>query len=205
MTNTGNDRSVNPAGPRASVQHQAGPAGCAADEQVTQRPDRSTYAVAALVVVGAAALGTAAFVSRGSVKSDQLLGSFGLMLIPPLVGAVVALVFGRRLLSRTPRPAGADPTTRRRIAQVLRDGSTDDPQLDALARGEARTRVSQRWLLLLFAVVVLTQLPSLVNAVNPFTRVLAVLLILLMVGAAWFRWRGLREARHYLAEPPNQP
>ncbi|MEH1168858.1 hypothetical protein V6V47_26075 [Micromonospora sp. CPCC 205539] len=177
----------------------------ATDEQVTQRPDRSTYAIAALVVVGAAVLGTATFVSPGSVKSDQLLGSFGLMLIPPLVGAAVALVFGRRLLRRLPRTAGADRTTRRRMAQALRDGSTDDPRLDALARKEARTRVSQRWLLLLFAVGLLSQLGSLVSPVNPFTRVLAVLAILGWGGLAWFRWRGLREARRYLAGPPSQP
>ncbi|MEK8107706.1 hypothetical protein NKG94_26545 [Micromonospora sp. M12] len=46
---------------------------------------------------------------------------------------------------------------------------------------------------------------ALVNAVNPFTRVLAVLLILLMLGGAWHRWRGLREARRFLAGPPSQP
>ncbi|NYH45365.1 hypothetical protein HNR22_005092 [Micromonospora jinlongensis] len=178
----------------------------APEEPVTQRPDRrSTYAVAALVVVGVAALSTAAFVGRGTVKSDQLLGSFGLMLIPPLVGAVVALVFGRRLIRRMPRTAGADPTTRRRIAQALRDGSTDDPRLDALARKEARSRVSQRWLLVLFTVGFLSQLPPLVDPVRPFGRVLAVLLLLLWGGAAWYRWRGLREARRYLAGPPNQP
>ncbi|MEV4659197.1 hypothetical protein [Micromonospora sp. NPDC049301] len=178
----------------------------AADEQVTQgRQRRSTYGVAALVVVATAVLGTAAFVGRGTVKSDQLLGWFGLMLIPPLVGAVVALVFGRRLIRRMPPTAGADPATKRRIGQVLRDGSTDDPRLDALARKEARSRLGQRWLLWLFAAGVLGQLPPLVSPVRPFTRVLAVLLILLWGGSAWYRWRGLREARRYLAGPPSQP
>ncbi|MEU1396989.1 hypothetical protein ABZ403_13140 [Micromonospora zamorensis] len=173
-----------------------------ADEQVPRgRHRRSTYVVAAAVVVGAAAMGTAAFVGRGTVKSDQLLVAFGLMLIPPFVGAVVALVFGRRLIRRMPRTAGADPTTRRRIVQALRDGSTDDPRLDALARKEARSRVSQRWLLVLFTVGFLSQLPPLVDPVRPFGRVLAVLLLLLWGGAAWYRWRGLREARRYLAGP----
>ncbi|MEU8410490.1 hypothetical protein AB0C19_30195 [Micromonospora sp. NPDC048842] len=169
-----------------------------------QRP-RSTYVVAALVVVLFAVLGTAAFVGRGTVKSDDLLVTFAWMLIPPLVGAVVALAFGRRLLRRLPRTAGADPTTRRRIGQALRDGSTDDPRLDALARKEARTRVSQRWLLLLFVGGLLTQVGPLVSPVRPFGRVLAALLILLWGGAAWWRWRGLREARRYLAGPPTQP
>ncbi|WP_327042870.1 hypothetical protein OG400_12900 [Micromonospora ureilytica] len=176
----------------------------AADEQVTQRRDRSTYAVAALVVVGVAVTGTAAMIDGDTGRSD-LLGSFGLMLIPPLVGAVVALVFGRRLLRRMPRTAGADPTTRRRIAQALRDGSTDDPHLDTLARKEARTRVGQRWLLLLFVGGLLTQVGPLVSPARPFGRLLAALLILLWGGAAWWRWRGLREARRYLAGPPNQP
>ncbi|MCX5118380.1 hypothetical protein OG992_14420 [Micromonospora sp. NBC_00362] len=169
-----------------------------------QRP-RSTYVVAALVVVLFAALGTAAFVGRGTVKSDDLLVTFAWMLIPPLVGAAVALAFGRRLLRRLPRTAGADPTTRRRIGQALRDGSTDDPRLDALARKEARTRVSQRWLLLLFVAGLLTQVGPLVSPVRPFGRLLAALLILLWGGAAWWRWRGLREARRYLAGPPSQP
>ncbi|MGC5289825.1 hypothetical protein [Micromonospora sp. DT231] len=178
----------------------------APDEPVTQGPDRrSTYAVAALVVVGASVLGAAALVGDGRMDADNLLAAFAMILIPSLVGAVVALVFGRRLLSRLPRTAGADPTTSRRIAQALRDGSTDDPRLDALARREARTRISQRWLLWLFAVGVLTQLLALVSADRPFTRVLAVLLILLWGGSAWYRWRGLREARRYLAEPPNRP
>ncbi|MEU8387209.1 hypothetical protein [Micromonospora sp. NPDC048843] len=169
-----------------------------------QRP-RSTYVVAALVVVLFAVLGTAAFVGRGTVKSDDLLVTFAWMLIPPLVGAVVALAFGRRLMRRMPQTAGADPATRRRIAQTLRDGSTDDPRLDALARKEARTRVSQRWLLLLFVGGLLTQVGPLVSPVRPFGRVLAALLILLWGGAAWWRWRGLREARRYLAGPPTQP
>ncbi|RAO26316.1 hypothetical protein PSN13_06340 [Micromonospora saelicesensis] len=169
-----------------------------------QRP-RSTYVVAALVVVLFAALGTAAFVGRGTVKSDDLLVTFAWMLIPPLVGAVVALAFGRRLMRRMPQTAGTAPATKRRVERALRDGSTDDPQLDALARKEAQLRLGQRWLLLLFAVVILTQLPALVNAVNPFTRVLAVLLILIMLASAWYRWRGLREARRYLAGPPSQP
>ncbi|WP_430500406.1 hypothetical protein ACQRWP_01035 [Micromonospora trifolii] len=177
----------------------------AADEQVPQgRHRRSTYVVAAIVVVGAAAMGTAAMVDRDTGRSD-LLAAFALMLIPPLFGAVVALVFGRRLIRRMPRTAGDDPATRRRIGQALRDGSTDDPRLDPLARKEARLRVSQRWLLWLFAAVVVTQLLALVNAVHPFTRVLAVLLILFVVGSAWYRWRGLREARRYLAGPPSQP
>ncbi|MET8041765.1 hypothetical protein ABZU25_12985 [Micromonospora sp. NPDC005215] len=178
----------------------------AADEQLTHRRQRrSTYLVAAIVVIATAALGTATFVGRGTVKSDQLLVSFALMLIPPLIGAVVALVFGRRLIRRMPPTAGADPATKQQIGRALRDGSTDDPRLDALAREEARLRVGQRWLLWLFAVVVLTQLSALVTAANPFTRVLAVLLILLMAGSAWYRWRGLREARRYLAGPPSQP
>ncbi|MEU8153665.1 hypothetical protein AB0B94_08385 [Micromonospora sp. NPDC048986] len=178
----------------------------AADEQVPRRRQRrSTYVVAAVVVVATAALGTATFVGRDTVKSDQLLVSFGLMLIPPLVGAVVALAFGRRLIRRLPRTTGADPATKRQVAQVLRDGSTDDPRLDALARSEARSRVRQRWLLVLFTAGFLSQLPPLVSPVRPFTRVLAVLLLLLWGGAAWYRWRGLREARRYLTGPPSQP
>lgn len=176
-----------------------------ADEQVPAgRHRRSTYVVAAAVVVGVAAMGTATMVD-GDTGGADFLAAFGLMLIPPLVGAVVALVFGRRLIRRMPRTAGADPATKRRIAQALRDGSTDDPRLDALARKEARSRVSQRWLLLLFAGGLLSQLGPLVSPVNPFTRVLAVLLILLWGGAVWYRWRGLREARRYLAGPPSQP
>ncbi|MEU8182167.1 hypothetical protein AB0B85_16055 [Micromonospora sp. NPDC049044] len=176
-----------------------------ADDQVTQRRHRpSTYAVAAIAVVGTAAMGTAAL-TDGDTGRPDLLAAFGLMLIPPLVGAVVALVIGRRLIRRFPPTAGADPTTKRRIAQVLRDGSTDDPRLDALTREEARSRISRRWLLLLFTAGFLSQLPPLVSPVNPFTRVLAVPLLLLWGGAAWYHWRGLREARRYLAGPPNQP
>ncbi|MGC4756095.1 hypothetical protein [Micromonospora trifolii] len=176
----------------------------ASDERVPQgRHRRSTYVVAAAVVVGAAVMGTAAMVD-GDTGGSDLLAAFAMILIPSLVGAVVALIFGRRLIRRMPRTAGADPATRRRIGQALRDGSTDDPRLDALARREARLRVGQRWLLWLFAVVALAQVPALVNTDNPVTRVLAVLLILLMVGAAWYRWRGLREARRYLAGPPSQ-
>ncbi|WP_030487384.1 hypothetical protein [Micromonospora chokoriensis] len=176
-----------------------------ADEQVTQgRHHRSTYIVAAVVVVGAAAMGTAAIVD-GETGTSDLLVAFALMLFPPLVGAVVALILGRRLIRRTPPTAGADPATRRRIGRALRDGSTDDPRLDALARREARLRVGQRWLLWVFAAGVLTQLPALVSGAHPFTRVLAMLLILLLVAAAWYRWRGLREARRYLTGPPSQP
>ncbi|WP_433652420.1 hypothetical protein ACQP2C_08825 [Micromonospora zamorensis] len=174
-----------------------------ADEQVPRgRHRRGTYVVAAAVVVGAATMGAAAMVDGGTGGPD-LFAAFALMLIPPLVGAVVALVFGRRLIRRMPRTAGADPTTRRRIVQALRDGSTADPHLDALARKEARSRVSQRWLLVLFTVGFLSQLPPLVDPVRPFGRVLAVLLLLLWGGAAWYRWRGLREARRYIAGPPT--
>ncbi|MCG5447007.1 hypothetical protein NIE79_005743 [Micromonospora sp. NIE79] len=177
----------------------------ASEEQVPQgRHRRSTYVVAAAVVVGAAVMGTAAMVD-GDTGGSDLLAAFAMILIPSLVGAVVALVFGRRLIRRIPRTAGADPATRRRIGQALRDGSTGDPRLDALARKEARSRVGQRWLLVLFTVGFLSQLPPLVDPVRPFGRVLAVLLLLLWGGAAWYRWRGLREARRYLAGPPNQP
>ncbi|MGC5306830.1 hypothetical protein [Micromonospora zamorensis] len=184
MTNTGRERGVQARG--------------------RQRP-RSTYVVAALVVVLVAALGTAAFVGRGTVKSDDLLVTFALMLIPPLVGAVVALAFGRRLIRRMPQTAGTAPATKRRVERALRDGSTDDPQLDALARKEAQLRLSQRWLLWLFAAGAGTQVLVLVSADSSFTRVLAVLLLLLWAGAIWYRWRGLRAARRYLAGPPNQP
>lgn len=169
-----------------------------------QRP-RSTYVVAALVVVLVAALGTAAFVGRGTVKSDDLLVTFAWMLIPPLFGAVVALLFGRRLIRRMPKTAGVGPATKRRVELALRDGSTDDPRLDTLARKEAQLRLGQRWLLWLLAALTSTQVLVLVSADSWLTRVLAVLLILLWGGAAWHRWRGLREARRYLAGPPNQP
>ncbi|MEV5209993.1 hypothetical protein AB0K35_21195 [Micromonospora sp. NPDC053740] len=43
------------------------------------------------------------------------------------------------------------------------------------------------------------------SADSSFTRVLAVLLLLLWAGSIWYRWRGLREARRYLAGPPSQP
>ncbi|MEU1585368.1 hypothetical protein [Micromonospora sp. NPDC005710] len=171
------------------------------DEQVPQRRDRrGTYVVAAIVVVSAAAMGTAAIVD-GDTGWSNLLASFALMLIPPLVGVIVALVFGRRLIKRLPRTAGADPATRRRIGRALRDGSTDDPRLDTLARKEAEQQVRRRWLPWALGVVLAMQVLHAISTDRTATRWTAGLGAMAWALVLYQQWRVTQRARRYLAGP----
>ncbi|RKN49423.1 hypothetical protein [Micromonospora endolithica] len=157
------------------------------------RPE--VYVGAALIAVAFAALGTAAMVGDGTADRGEMVVVFALMLIPPLVGAVVALVFGRRLIKRMPPLAGADPATKR----ALRDGSTNDPRIDALARDEATRTLARGWVRWAAALPLLAHLAQVLLDDDLFLRAGNALGVVLWALVIVLRQRAHRLARRYLA------
>ncbi|MEV1154283.1 hypothetical protein AB0J27_02590 [Micromonospora chokoriensis] len=151
--------------------------------------------------MGLPTLTVAVFVLDGRETSPRdVLTIFTLSLSFAAVGAAVALLAGHRLpgppAARTPDPA---------VRQALRAGHTDDPRVDALARREAERRRGGRWVLWILGAGVLLEALLVVGASHLSTRVIAVALGAYWATQGWMRWRGLREARRYLAGPPSQP
>ncbi|WFE49933.1 hypothetical protein [Micromonospora sp. WMMD1155] len=151
--------------------------------------------------MGLPTLTVVVFVLDGRETSPRgVLTIFTLSIFFAAVGAAVALLAGHRLPG--PPAAGTpDPAVR----QALRAGHTDDPRVDALARREAERRRGGRWVLWILGAGVLLEALLVVGASHLSTRVIAVALGALWATQGWMRWRGLREARRYLAGPPSQP
>ncbi|WP_189077485.1 hypothetical protein [Mangrovihabitans endophyticus] len=62
---------------------------------------------------------------------------------------------------------GEDPQTRRAVQQAIRDGGTDDPRIDRLARRSLRSPAGTRWVLYLLGAMML--LSVVLTAVGPYT------------------------------------
>ncbi|SCE66742.1 hypothetical protein [Micromonospora mirobrigensis] len=157
------------------------------------------YVLSALLVLGVAAGATALLAGDGTVDRDELWPVFLVMLVPPLVGVVVALVFGRRITRRLPPQTGADPATMRRAKRALRDGHTDDPRVDALARDMATRILAQGWLLWVGVLLLLTQGSRLALDDDLFVRVTGAVGALAALFLIWVHLHGRRRARTYLA------
>ncbi|WP_141714681.1 hypothetical protein [Micromonospora mirobrigensis] len=165
-----------------------------------RRLDRRTVLVAVGLAVGLPAAVVALMALDGrEVGGPGLLTTFLLTLMPAALGTAIALEYGRRRpgrLGRPPKPGDAPE-----VRQALGAGHSDDPRVDALARKEAERRLGERWILWLLGAGVLLEVLLVVGATRPSSRVVAVLLAAFWGAAGWRRWRGLREARAYLAAP----
>ncbi|MGC4814119.1 hypothetical protein ACLQ29_26605 [Micromonospora sp. DT228] len=94
----------------------------------------NTGLVVLLVVAFPALLVVGMSVADGEWNAGDLLPGLLLLLIPGVIGAVIALLVVRRM-SRNPSPSsGASPNTRRQMKEALRDGRTTDLRIDALVR-----------------------------------------------------------------------
>ncbi|MGC4807098.1 hypothetical protein [Micromonospora sp. DT233] len=125
--------------------------------------------------------------------------AFLIMLVPPLLGAVVALTVGRRLLRRMP-PAAADPETMRRVKRALRDGSTDDPRVDALARDQATRILARRWMPWVSVLLLAAQLAFFfLGSGDAVQKTVAGVGVVCWAGLIVAFLRSRRRARRYLA------
>ncbi|MFG1672840.1 hypothetical protein [Micromonospora sp. NPDC049282] len=161
----------------------------------------------ALLVAGAVALGlpallTGIWAADGDHDFHGVVGLFVLTAMPAVVGAGAALLLGRWLVPRMRTPAGG-PTGSAR--EALRAGRATDPAVDAAARREARRRLGQRWYVWFCVVLAALQAVVLVGATRWSTRLTAGVLVVLWSATAWWRGRGVREARRYLDATPAHP
>ncbi|MFI5833065.1 hypothetical protein ACIA5A_05235 [Micromonospora sp. NPDC051300] len=155
--------------------------------------------VAGAVALGLPALLTGIWVADGDYDFQDVVGMVAITTIPAVVGAGAALLLGRWLAPRM-RTAEASPTAAARDA--LRTGRTTDAAVDAAARREARRRLGQRWYVWFCVVLAAFQAVVLVGATRWSTRLVASALVVGWSGAAWWRRRGIREARRYLDSAP---
>ncbi|MFC0005761.1 hypothetical protein [Micromonospora siamensis] len=156
------------------------------------------YVFCALLVLGVAAAATVLIGTDGTDRNDLWL-VFLLMLIPPMIGVLVALVFGRRIVKRLPKQAPADPESMRRAKRALRDGHIDDPRIDALARDMATRTLAQGWLLWVGVLLLLTQGSQLAFDDDLAVRLTGAAGVLAALFLIWTQLQGRRRARTYLA------
>ncbi|MEV0002094.1 hypothetical protein AB0H28_07370 [Micromonospora sp. NPDC050980] len=161
------------------------------------------------VFVGAVALGlpallTGIWVADGDYDFQDVVGMVVVTAVPAVIGAAAALLLARRLVPRMRTPAGSPGAAAR---DALRVGRATDPAVDAAARREADRRLGQRWYVWFCVVLAAVQALLAVGASRWSSRLIAMVAVLLWSGAAWWRWRGIREARRYLdaAERPETP
>ncbi|WP_431930639.1 hypothetical protein [Micromonospora sp. RP3T] len=158
--------------------------------------------VAGAVALGLPALLTGIWVADGEYDFQGVVAMVALTAIPAVVGATAALLLGRWLVPRMRTPDGSP---NRAARDALRAGRVTDPAVDAAARREADRRLGQRWYVWFCMVLAALQALLLVGAERWSSRLIAGVLVVGWSGAAWWRWRGIREARRYLDAAPEHP
>ncbi|MCZ7439329.1 hypothetical protein O7598_23185 [Micromonospora sp. WMMC241] len=161
----------------------------------------------AVLVAGALALGlpallTGIWAADGEYDFQDVVAMVALTALPAVVGAGAALLLGRWLV---PRMRTADPGPAAAARDALRAGRATDATVDAAARREARRRLGQRWYVWFVLVLAALQAVVLVGATRWSTRLVAATLVVGWSGTAWWRGRGIREARRYLDAAPVPP
>ncbi|MGC4845654.1 hypothetical protein ACLQ3F_00315 [Micromonospora sp. DT15] len=126
-----------------------------------------------------------------------------LLLVTATLGVAVILLINAWMTKNSSVSDGTDPASRRRVKAALRDGSTSDPQVDALARKEAEQQVRRRWVPWALGVVMALQVLHAISTDRTSTRWTAGLGAVVWAVVLYQHWRTTQRARRYLAGRPT--
>ncbi|MER7591111.1 hypothetical protein ABTW72_26605 [Micromonospora sp. NPDC127501] len=160
---------------------------------------------AALVLLAATVPATFAvglLISDGERDAGDPLIRLLLLLVTAALGVAVILLINA-WMTKNALSDGADPASRRRVKAALRDGSTTDPQVDALARKEAEQQVRRRWVFWALGVVLALQMLNAISTDRTSTRWTSGLGALAWAVLLYQHWRTTQRARRYLAGRPD--
>ncbi|SCF31144.1 hypothetical protein GA0070612_6274 [Micromonospora chokoriensis] len=161
---------------------------------------------AAVVLLAATVPATFAvglLISDGERDAGDPLIRLLLLLVTAALGVAVVLLINAWMTRNSSRSDGADLASRRRVKAALRDGSTTDPQVDALARKEAEQQVRRRWVFWALGVVLALQTLNAVSTDRTSTRWTSGLGALVWAVLLYQHWRTTQRARRYLASPTS--
>ncbi|TDB99733.1 hypothetical protein E1091_06300 [Micromonospora fluostatini] len=174
-------------------------------ERTRQRHTWLVVLLVALVLVGAVPVLVGAYVGEFGRQPARVATVLLVALVPAMIGAAVLVALRRGRWRDLSRTTGADRATGRRVLQALREGGSDDPRIDALARDEAARQVRTRWLTWVFPVVAVNGANMLVTGTTTVVRVLGGLNVATMLVLTLASHRTVRRARRYLASPVRHP
>ncbi|MEW2428248.1 hypothetical protein AB0877_09560 [Micromonospora sp. NPDC047644] len=161
---------------------------------------------AAMVLLAATVPATFAIgmlISDGKRDADDSLIQLLLLLVTAALGVAVVLLINAWMTRNSSVSDGADLASRRRVKAALRDGSTTDPRIDALARKEAEQQVRRRWVFWALGAVLALQTLNAVSTDRTSTRWTAGLAALVWAVLLYQHWRTTQRARRYLAGRPT--
>jgi Na+/melibiose symporter-like transporter len=162
------------------------------------------------VVGGVLAFALASFIVGLLASTGASLGAATVIIMAAvLVGIVAALGVGwwlRRRDGEPPLASGANRGDRRAIQDALRTGQPRDARIDALTRQTADRNVRNSWLMVLYAVLLVFQIPVLIIRLtgddDVWGIVLSVATIVLWAAGLAYLWVTRRRSRSYLRERP---
>ena len=159
---------------------------------------------------GVLAFALASFIIGVLASNDTSLAAGTVIIIGSvLAGAAGGVGVAWWLRRRDGQPllaSGGSRGTRRAVQQALRTGEPRDARIDALTRETAERTVRNSWLLVLYAVLLVFQIPVLIGRLTGDADVWEIVLsfatIALWVAALAVYWVMRRRSRRYLALRP---
>ncbi|MEU5669015.1 hypothetical protein ABZ749_01330 [Micromonospora sp. NPDC047753] len=161
---------------------------------------------AAVVLLAATVPATFAIgmlISDGKRDAGDPLIRLLLLLVTATLGVAVILLINAWMTRNSSVSDGADPASRRRVKAALRDGSSTDPQIDALARKEAERQVRRRWVFWALGAVLALQMLNAISTDRTSARWTSGLGAVVWAVVLYQHWRTTQRARRYLAGPPT--
>lgn len=160
-------------------------------------------AVVLLTATVPATFAVGLLISDGERDAGDPLIRLLLLLVTAALAVAVVLLINAWMTRNSSLSDGADLASRRRVKAALRDGSTTDPQVDALARKEAEQQVRRRWVFWALGVVLALQTLNAVSTDRTSTRWTSGLGALAWAVLLYQHWRTTQRARRYLAGPTS--
>lgn len=172
--------------------------------EARRRSSRMTKAAVVLLAATVpATFAVGLLISDGERDAGDPLIRLLLLLVTAALGVAVVLLINAWMTRNSSLADGADLASRRRVKAALRDGSTTDPQVDALARKEAEQQVRRRWVFWALGVVLALQTLNAVSTDRTSTRWTSGLGALAWAVLLYQHWRTTQRARRYLTRRPD--
>ncbi|MGW5559953.1 hypothetical protein ACWER9_22365 [Micromonospora sp. NPDC003944] len=172
--------------------------------EARRRSGRMTKAaVVLLAATGPATFAVGLLIASGERGADDPLIRLLLLLVTATLGVAAILLINAWMTRSSFVSHGTDPASRRRVKAALRDGSTTDLQVDALARKEAEQQVRRQWVFWALGVVLTLQILNAISTDRTSTRWTGGLGALVWAVLLYQHWRTTQRARRYLAGPTS--